>query len=92
MDGSLGALHTDAAHRRKGLARWVVQQHLKTGRGLLRNPDRGSLKNEQDGEVDVGGGGGAWTVVFRGNEASEGLWINLGWRVGWECAWVYKGD
>ncbi|RSH83945.1 hypothetical protein EHS25_005189 [Saitozyma podzolica] len=118
MDGSLGALHTDAAYRRKGLARWVVQQHLKTGRGLLRNPRpnpisnpdpdpdpspaTGSANDLQDDTVarggrggeggEGGGGGGAWTVVFRGNEASEGLWINLGWRVGWECAWVYKGD
>jgi GNAT superfamily N-acetyltransferase len=81
-DGALGALHTEPEHRRKGLAKWVVQEHLALGRRLLVSPSSPSA-GRAGGEL-------AWTVVFKGNAASEGLWFRLGWKVGWECAWVYR--
>lgn len=89
-DGSLGALHTQADHRRKGLARWVVLEHLASGRAILRPPPSADPALTAFAPADDTAR--AWAVVFKTNEASNALWQRLGWRCAWDLAWIYPDE
>ena len=107
-DGGIGALSTEPAHQRRGLARWVTLEHLRSGRGHIADPD---VELDRDGD---GAGGGdldlagrqsrsvargqarrlGWTyaVVHERNNASSALWADLGWERAWRCASVYRTE
>ena len=63
-DLSLG-IHVQPEHRRKGLAKRVIQHRLS---------QRGDFPG--------------FVYVETTNEASEALWVSLGWHKMWEAAWA----
>ncbi|KAF7984218.1 hypothetical protein HWV62_16016 [Athelia sp. TMB] len=76
-DGSIGALHVEDAHRRRGLGRLVMR----------------ALVEQLGGGADGAGGealGWNWTDVVAANEAGSGFMRSLaGWEEGWLCYWVF---
>jgi len=88
-DGALGALYTLPAWRRKGLAEIVVRQNIRYRRTQLDD-------HEKHGEesIDIVGGEHEaksqrnFCYVFKGNTASERLWVKLGWEEGWGVRWI----
>jgi GNAT superfamily N-acetyltransferase len=71
-DGALGALYTLPDWRRKGLAEIVVRQNIR-----WRNL-----------HLDGKGGRRDFCYVFKGNTASERLWVKMGWEEGWGVRWI----
>jgi GNAT superfamily N-acetyltransferase len=84
-------------HRRRGLAKWVVEERLKSVRareremGLSNGTDIGKGRmGDGDVEGDVlGEGMNGYVWVFRGNVESERLWEGLGWKRGWGAQWCF---
>ena len=97
-DGGIGALFTSSAHQRRGLARWVVQEHLASGRGHILDAAlyKDSLVEQTgaDSEVENGTRLAGWTyaVVHENNRASMALWQSMGWKQVWRCASVYRTE
>lgn len=80
-DKSIGALHVDDAHRRRGLGHFVMHE-------LVRQ-----MSGTGPGGVEDGGGGALgwnWTDVMAANKMGGGFMRSLeGWEQGWICYWVY---
>lgn len=85
-DGSIGALTTLPAHRRRGLARWVVEAHLASGRGRIPNASAGQAARKETCA------GWTYAIVHEGNEASSALWRSMGWERVFRCASVYRTE
>lgn len=88
-DGSLGALYTIPSWRRKGLAEVVVRQNIRhrltrdsAGDLLMESEDNDSNGKEKEKERRN------FCYVFKGNTASERLWVKLGWEEGWGVRWI----
>ena len=78
-DGSIGALYTLPQWRRKGLAEIVVRQNIKCRQiQLSQHGDRGGHREERRD----------FCYVFKGNTASERLWVKMGWEEGWGVRWI----
>ncbi|KZP18728.1 hypothetical protein FIBSPDRAFT_863522 [Athelia psychrophila] len=82
-DGSIGALHVEDAHRRRGLGQFVMHELVRQIGGT-----------GPDGQEDGGGGalGWNWTDVMAANEKGSGFMRSLGgWEERWVCYWVFLG-
>ncbi len=86
VDGSLTSLHTEAAHRGKGLARAVVRGLLSMDQGI-GNHER--IERAAYGEGYMGGWAGwATSDVYWDNRGGHGVAKGLGGREGWVNRWV----
>jgi hypothetical protein len=81
-DGSIGALYTIPTWRRKGLAEIVVRHNI-TSRQAITKSSTQNVKEKQGKEERRD-----FCYVFKGNTASERLWVKMGWEEGWGVKWI----
>lgn len=88
-DGSIGALYTLPEWRRKGLAKIVVAERL---RSMAETPSLGRTEEEKQLRAEASRKLRANLQVEENNEASEALWKGLGWEPAWSVGWVYSRE
>lgn len=91
-DGSLGALYTLPAWRRRGLAKHVVQRRIRDRHQAETATEipmtTRCTKTTVAHDTRWKGRGRDFCYVFKGNAASEALWRRMGWEEGWGVKWV----
>lgn len=94
-DGALGALYTLPEWRRRGLAAVAVRRRMEGRRVFLSSTSSSSSSRllSSGGQVEEGEGQSQdFCYVFKGNKASEGLWLKLGWKEGWGVRWIVNRE
>ena len=76
--GDLGALYTIDGFRRRGLAKWVVEERMRAGKTAVGGVEGGEEDDRLTGHVWV-----SWE-----NVGSRRLWESMGWVRGWSARWV----
>jgi hypothetical protein len=72
-------LYTIPQWRRKGLAEIVVRRNIQSRQGITKSSAEEVEEKERRRD---------FCYVFKGNTASERLWVKMGWEEGWGVRWI----